>query len=367
MNQAKLGTLRKLVTDLPKVKAITFHGREQVKFDSVPEPQIEAPNDAIVKVQLAGICGSDLHVYHERETGLDLGTVMGHEFVGEIVAVGSNVQRLRVGELVLSPFTTSCGDCFFCQHELTARCLRGQLFGWVERGRGLEGAQAEFVRVPMAESTLIALPDGLHHEDGLLLGDIFATGFFCVDMAAISPAGVYVVIGCGPVGIMAVIAARELGAEKLYAVDSIAERLTLAESCGAQPLDFSREDIKTVVEDVTEGRGADAVLEVVGSSAAQRLAMELIRPGGTIATVGVHTVSDFAFSPVEAYDKNLTFKIGRCPARHYLNRLVPLILKQDLGIRRVISHRLPLREGPRGYEIFDKKLENCTKAILQMP
>jgi threonine dehydrogenase-like Zn-dependent dehydrogenase len=349
------------------LRALTFHGRHTVRVEEVRDPTLAAPTDALVRVTLAAICGSDLHPYHERERGLDPGTVMGHEFVGEVVETGREVRSFRPGDRVLSPFTTSCGGCFYCRHGLTARCTAGQLFGWVHDGVGLQGGQAGYVRVPLADGTLVRIPDAVGEDDALLLGDVLPTGFYCARQAAVGPRGTYVVVGCGPVGLMAIVGALELGATpgRLFAVDSVPERLALAERLGAVPLDGARVDPVARVRDVTEGRGADGVLEAVGSAVAGRLALDLVRPGGTISVVGVHTAPSFPFSPVEAYDKNLTFRIGRCPARGLIDELVPMVLSGRREIAAVISHRLSLEDGPRGYEIFDRKLDGCTKVVLR--
>jgi len=347
------------------MRALTFHGIETIKHESVPDPKIESPDDAIVKIHLAGICGSDLHVYHGREKGLDVGTVMGHEFVGEIVELGKAVRKFKKGDLVFSPFTTNCGQCFYCRKNLPCRCTLGQLFGWVQNGIGLHGGQAEYVRVPLADSTLLRAPENVLPEEALLLGDVFSTGYFCAEMAEIAPEGTYAVIGCGPVGLMAIIGARELGAKKLFAIDTIPERLALAAKFGATLIDYQKENPLAVIRDATEDRGADAVLEVVGSPAAARLAIDLVRPGGIISVAGVHNEEHFAFSPAEAYDKNLNYKVGRCPARYYMERLIPLVQKKKYDLTAIISHRLPLAEGPRGYKIFAEKLEGCTKVAVE--
>jgi threonine dehydrogenase-like Zn-dependent dehydrogenase len=347
------------------MKAVTFQGKARVAVESVRDPELRGSDDAIVKTRLTAICGSDLHVYLERERGLAPGTVMGHEFLGEVVEVGRDVKAVRAGDLVVSPFTTSCGRCFFCRRGLTCRCERGQLFGWVEDGLGLQGAQSDYVRVPLADSTLVKLPEGIEEEPALFLGDVLATGFFCADMACVEPGGVYAIVGCGPVGLLAIVGARELGAERIFALDLQPERLALAKRFGATPIAVSADDPVERLRDETEGRGADAVLEVVGSPQATRLAADLVRPGGIISAVGVHTEPAFAFSPVEAYDKNLTYRAGRCPARHYLERLIPMVQDKKYDLTSIISHRLPLSEGPRGYEIFEKKLEGCTKVILR--
>lgn len=346
------------------MKAITFQDVKQVRFQSVPDPKILAPTDAIIRVDWAGVCGSDLHVYHGRECGLDVGTVMGHELVGEVVDVGGEVRSFRPGQKVMSPFTTNCGQCDFCTMGMTCRCRHGHLFGWVQDGQGLHGAQAEYVRVPLADGSLHELPEGVEPELGLLLGDVLPTGYFCADMAEIHPGGVYVVLGCGPVGLMAVVGAAHLGAKHLFAVDRVEERLQLAQSFGATPLNFDTQDVHGEIMRYTDGKGADAVLEVVGSAAASRMAYEMVRPGGIIATVGVHTSPQFSFTPAEAYDKNLTFKIGRCPARHYMEKLIPLVKSGKWDLAKIISHRLPLEEGVAAYRMFDEKRLGCTKAIL---
>jgi threonine dehydrogenase-like Zn-dependent dehydrogenase len=347
------------------VRALTFAGRESVRLESVAEPVITAPSDAIVDVRLSAVCGSDLHVYHEREKGLDLGTTLGHELVGEVVEAGRDLTALKPGDRVASPFTTSCGRCFYCARGLTCRCTEGQLFGWVEGGKGLQGTQAERVRVPLADTTLLVLPDDVSDEDGLLLGDVLSTGGFCADLAEVDTSGVYAVVGCGPVGLMAILAARHRGAERVFAIDSVRERLQLAQTFGAVALNHEVSSPLEAIREVTEGRGADAVLEVVGSPAATRLAVDLVRPGGVVASVGVHTEAQFAFTPVEAYDKNLTYRSGRCPARHYMERLLPLVRQRRYPLSSVISHRLPLSEGPRGYALFDAKQDGCTKVVLK--
>ena len=346
------------------MKALIFEDIRRIACATVPDPTLVDPGDAIVRVRAAAVCGSDLHVYRGLETGLDAGTVMGHELAGEVVEAGPGVTRFRAGDLVVSPFTTSCGDCFYCRLGLTARCVRGQLFGWVEKGRGLHGVQAEYVRVPLADSTLVAVPPGTPPEEALFAGDILATGWFGAESAGAGPGRSVAVVGCGPVGLMAVIAARELGAERVFAVDTLADRLALAARWGAEPVDFQAEDPIGRIREETGGRGADAVVEAVGTPQASRLAFGLVRPGGTIAAVGVHVEAHLAFAPGEAYDKNLTYRAGRCPARAYMDRLLPLVQsgKYDLGT--LISHRLPLDQGPDGYDLFDRRVPGCTKVVL---
>ena len=346
------------------MQALTFEGKEIIQCNNVADPVILNSSDAIVKITLSSICGSDLHVYHEKEKGIDKGTVMGHEFTGIVVETGKEVKKFTKGSKVVSPFTTSCGQCYYCLIGLTCRCVKGNLYGWVEKGNGLQGAQATYIRVPMADTTLIPLSNDINEEKGLLLGDIFSTGYFCAENANISSKGVYVVLGCGPVGLMAIIAAKHLKAETVFAIDNIPSRLEKARSFGAIPLNFSSTNVREEILNKTNGRGADAVMEVVGSDPALKLAMDLLRPGGIISSVGVHTQEKFPFSPIEAYNKNLIYKSGRCPAHHYAEKLLKEEVVQQYPIENIITHRFDLNEGVKAYEVFDKKLDDCIKAIL---
>jgi threonine dehydrogenase-like Zn-dependent dehydrogenase len=346
------------------MQALTFHGKETIRYESIPDPVIIDASDVIVRVKACAICGSDLHVFHEHEKGIDTGTAMGHEFAGEIVEVGKSVRALKKGDEVMSPFTTSCGQCYYCRMGLTCRCIHNELYGWVEKGKGLQGAQAEFVRVPLADSTLMKIPEGISLEEGILLGDILSTGFYCAQQAEVNPAGIYTVIGCGPVGLMTVIGAREAGAKKIFAIDAVPERLERARQFGAEVIDARKENALELVRTASGGRGADAVMEAVGNHSAVRLAVELVRPGGVISSVGVCNDAHMAFSPVEAYNKNLTYRIGRCPARFMMEKLVPLVLQKKYDITSVFSHRLKLSEGVKGYDLFDNKMDNCLKVLL---
>lgn len=346
------------------MQALTFGGVETIIHQSVPDPTILEPTDVIVQITLSGICGSDLHVYHGRERGIDNGTVMGHEFVGTIVETGDDVKKFKKGSKVLSPFTTSCGSCFYCRIGLTCRCEKGALFGWVQSGHGLHGAQAQYVRVPMADTTLISLSNDLSEEKGLLLGDIFSTGYFCAENAGVNEKGTYVVIGCGPVGLMTIVAAKHLGATNLFAIDRSDNRLQAAKEFGAIPLNALKTDAKIPILNCTNGRGADAVMEVVGGAETLGLAIDLLRPGGTISSVGVHTAKNFSFSPAEAYDKNLVYKAGRCPAHYYAEKLLKEEIIQGYPVEKIITHHFGLEKGETAYEVFDKKLDNCIKAVL---
>lgn len=346
------------------MKGVVFEGVEQVAWRDLADPVVESPGDAIVAVELAGMCGSDLHPYFGRETGLDQGTVMGHEFVGRVVEAGKAVQSVRVGDRVFAPFSTSCGQCYFCQRGLTSRCSAGQLFGWRSNGRGLHGGQAQFVRVPLADGSLKKVPEGLSAESALLLGDNFSTGFFCAELGAVDPRGVTAVIGCGSVGLLAIVAARLLGAGQVVAIDPVADRRERAEARGATAIEPGPAAI-ALVRDLTEGRGADSVLELVGLPAAQELAFELIRPGGTMAVIGCHTARHFSFSPVDAYDRNLTYRTGRCPARHYMDLLAERVAAGEVEIDSMITHRFDPAQCVPAYDLFAHQRDGCIKAVME--
>lgn len=346
------------------MKALTFLGIEKISFETLPDPGLVEPTDALVKVEQCAICGSDLHPYFGRERGIDLHTVMGHEFVGEVVEVGSSVQSIKKGDRVMSPFTTSCGACYYCTIGLSCRCIHGQLFGWRENGVGLHGGQAEFVRVPLADDTLVKIPEGVSNEEGLLLGDVMSTGFYCARQAGVKPGGTYAVIGCGPVGLMTVCGALELGAEKIFALDVVNDRLTIAQRLGADAINAGKNNALEIIGNHTHGRGVDAVMEAVGNQSAGKLAYELVRPGGIISVVGVCSEDRFAFSPEQAYSKNLTYKVGRCPVRSMIQSLIPIVHEKKYPITSIITHRMKLSDGGKGYDLFANKKENCLKVIM---
>jgi threonine dehydrogenase-like Zn-dependent dehydrogenase len=321
------------------------------------------PRDVIIAVELAGICGSDLHVYRGKEVGLDVGTILGHELLGRVVDAGQQVAGL-IGQRVVAAFSSSCGNCFFCNRDLTARCEFGRLLGWVEEGEGLHGAQAELVRVPLADTSVARVPETVGATEALFAGDILSTGIFAATSGGVRPGDAVAVIGCGPVGLMCAAAAQEAGAAVVWALDPIEARLELARRFGAVPLRLEASPVE-VVGEATAGRGADVVLEAVGTPEASRLAYDLIRPGGVIAAAGVHTEPVLAFSPGEAYDKNLTYRAGRSSAFPFMPRAFEIARSGRYPLAAVVSHELPLAEGPRGYDMFDRKLDHCTKVLLR--
>ncbi len=346
------------------MNAITFRGVETLAYESVPDPVLSEPTDALVRVRLAGICGSDLHPYFGRERGLDPGTVMGHELLGEIVDVGPEVRTFVRGDIVVAPFSTSCGACFACRSGLTARCERGQLFGWVEEGRGLHGAQAELVRVPLADTTLVGVPAGLDETAALLAGDILSTALFGADLANVGPGDLVAVVGCGPVGLSAIRAALARGAREVIAIDRVPSRLEMAARFAATPVHFGHDDAVHIVREHSQGHGADAAIEAVGSPEATRLAADLLRPGGALGAVGVHSEPHLALSPGEIYDRNLRYAAGRCSARHYMGAALELAAKEEALIGSLVSHRLPLSDGVEAYARFAARSEGWTKVVL---
>jgi threonine dehydrogenase-like Zn-dependent dehydrogenase len=288
---------------------------------------------------------------------------MGHEFVGEVVAVGADVISVIEGDRVCAPFTTNCGNCFYCHCGMTSRCLQGQLFGWRESGVGLHGGQSQFVRVPLADSTLVKIPDQIASETALLLGDNLSTAYFAADMLSMDPDGVYAVVGCGTVGLLAIQSAMRRGTQRVFAIEPDERRRRIASKLGAYALKDAREAVKAI-RDATDGRGADGVMELVGLPLAQRTAYELIRPGGTMSVIGCHCTPDFAFSPVDAYNKNLTYRTGRCPARHYMTKLLPQLLDNPIDLSWCITHRYSIDQAEQAYDTFANRKDGCVKAVI---
>ena len=347
------------------MRAVCFRGMEDVAVETLADPGIETPGDAVVEVTTAGLCGSDLHPYFGRETGLDPGTAMGHEFVGKVVATGDEVLGFAPGDRVCAPFSTSCGTCYFCVSGLTSRCEQAQLFGWRSGGQGLHGGQAQYVRVPLADGTLVALPEAVTDDTALLLGDNLSTGYFCARLAGVGPDGVYGVIGCGTVGLLAICWAKRLGAQQVIAIDLVASRRDRAAALGAETC-ADEEEFKASISEASDGRGADAIMELVGLPAAQRLAWETVRPGGTLSVIGCHSEPHFAFSPADAYDKNLVYRTGRCPARHLMPRLARELAREPMDLQWCTTHRFSLDDGVRAYEVFAGHQDGCVKAVLDV-
>jgi threonine dehydrogenase-like Zn-dependent dehydrogenase len=289
---------------------------------------------------------------------------MGHEFTGEVVERGKNVKSFSIGDKVVSPFTTACGSCFYCKLGLSARCDQNQIYGWKEKGKGLEGAQAEFIRVPLADTTLIDYRAfDLKSEEAIIAGDIMSTGYFGAKLCMIKSKDIVTVVGCGPVGLLAAFSALQIGAAKVYCIDTVDYRLNAAAHFGAVPIKLNSFTIQHI-RDATQGRGADAVIEAVGNESAQQLAFDLVRPGGIISTIGVHTTNHFTFKPADVYNKNITYSSGRCPARSLMPEILPMIAQHKKILPFIFTHKMKLSDGVKAYNIFDKREDNCIKIIL---
>lgn len=388
------------------MKALCWYGKHDVRVETVPDPTILNPHDAIVKVSLTAICGSDLHLYDGFIPSMQRGDIIGHEFMGEIVAVGSEVKKLRVGDRVVVPFAIACGNCFFCKREMWALCdnsnpnawmaeqLYGYspsaLFGYSHLLGGYAGGQAEYVRVPFADVGPLKVPDGLADEQVLFLTDIFPTGYMAAENCAIQPGDTVAVWGCGPVGQFTIQSAYLLGAERVIAIDRIPERLALAQNRSkAETINFAEGGVIDQLKELTGGRGPDACIDAVGleahgsaiddwyDRAKTALMLETDRPhvlrediqacrkGGTVSIPGVYggMIDKVPFGA--AFGKGLTLKMGQTHMHRYLQPLLERIERGEIDPTFVISHRLRLEDAPGGYDIFKHKHDNCIKVVLQ--
>jgi len=338
------------------MKAVVFKGPGKVVVEDRPIPAIQDAGDIIVKVDRTALCGSELHVFRGHQpSGTEF--VMGHEFTGHVHEAGSSVKNFKAGDHVVTPFTTSCGECFYCKHGFSSRCVKSQLFG----STGLDGAQAEYVRVPLADSTAVKAPPGIKDEALVLMADIFPTGFFAAKNGfqystpdEISDS-VVVLVGCGPVALCALCSIMDYKPKHVLAVDSVPSRLELAKSLGAEPWNFQsdREGLDKRVKELTDGRGADIIIEVVGLSPALRMGYELVRPWGVISSVGVHN-GEIPWTGNEAYNKNLRIQMGRCPVRSVFEEALQSLKRHQDKLGFMADKIMPLSEAVEGYDIFNK-------------
>jgi len=348
------------------MKAVVFHGNGDLRFESVPRPQIINSTDALVRVTTSTICGSDIHIKHHGEAmRIKSGNIIGHEFVGIVEQVGDQVGSFTPGERVAVACAFSCGECFYCRKGFPSQCRQGSVFG----GSGKldnRGAHAEYVRVPFAAKTMQKIPKSLTDEDVLFVGDILSTGYYGAERGEVKAGDTVVVIGSGPVGMCAMISARLFGAEQIIAVDLDNHRLGVALEQGIADnvVNPHLEDPLKIIKDLTEGRGADVVIEAVGSKSSFEAAFNYIRPGGTVSLLGVYTMGvDF---PINQYwRKNLAVKMGLVEVTH-MNLLIELIKDGRINTNFLISHVLPFAEIMKGYEIFENRMDFALKVVLKL-
>jgi 2-desacetyl-2-hydroxyethyl bacteriochlorophyllide A dehydrogenase len=343
------------------MRALTFQAPGEVRVDNVAEPQIEQAEDAIVRVEASGVCGSDLHIYHGR-VAIDPGFVLGHELVGTVEQVGTEVRRVAVGDRVLSCFHTACGTCFYCMRGRYQHCAGRRVFGHGAAMGNLPGAQAERVLVPNANMTLRALPAGVSDELGLFAGDVMGTGYHAVSSAGLEPGDTVAVLGLGPVGLCAVQAARAAGAAAVYAVDSVPARLEMAASFGATAVHLTDEDVAKTVLSATGRRGADVVVEAVGDARALGLALVLARPGGTVSAVGVYAERAEVHMGL-MWIKGVTLRTGLANVIGHVDRVLAMMSAGVLDPGPLVTHHMPLEEAPEAYAIFDRR--EALKIILR--
>ncbi|HEY9747562.1 MAG TPA: zinc-dependent alcohol dehydrogenase [Allocoleopsis sp.] len=388
------------------MKALCWHGANDVRIGNVPDPTILNPRDAIIKITSTAICGSDLHILDGYIPTMKEGDILGHEFMGEVVELGSAVTNVKIGDRVVVPFTISCGNCFFCQRDLWSLCDNSNPNGWMAEAAmghspsglfgyshmfgGYAGGQAEYARVPFADVGLLKIPEGLSDDQVLFLTDIFPTGYMAAENCNIEPGDTVAVWGCGPVGQFAIKSAFLLGAERVIAIDRIPERLQMAkEQCGAEIINYEEVDAGEAVKEMTGGRGPDSCIDAVGmeahgtgpmalyDQAKQAVRLETDRPtalrqvilscrkGGHVSLAGVYGgfLDKVPFGA--AFNKGLTFKMGQTHMHRYLRPLLEHIQNGRIDPSFVITHKLPLDQAPHGYKIFRDKKENCIKVVLK--
>ncbi len=335
------------------MRAVTFQAPGEVQVEEVPEPELLAADDAIVRVEASGICGSDLHIYHGR-VQIEPGFVIGHEFVGEVIAAGDEVTRVAVGDRVLGTYGTACGKCFFCQREEFHKCDESRVYGHGATLGSLQGAQAEQVLVPHANLTLRQVPDGLSDEVALFAGDVMGTGFHAIDSRPLAEGETAAILGMGPVGLCAVQAAKAAGASEVVAIDTVEDRLKMAESFGATPVHLTEQSPRDEVKKLTEGRGVELAVDAVGHPDALDLALRLARKAGTVSATGVYAERAEVHMGV-LWIKAITFTSGHANVIKHLDRVLELITAGKLDPAPLVTHHMKLDEAPEAYRVYDNR------------
>lgn len=388
------------------MKAVCWHGATDVRFDTVPDPKILNPRDAILKVTATTICGSDLHIYDGYIPSMQPGDIIGHEFMGEVVEVGREVKQLVVGDRVVVSSIIGCGQCFFCQQQMWSLCDNSNPNGWMQEPLfgfgtagifgyshlfgGYAGSQAEYVRVPFADFGALKVPKDIPDNQLLPLSDAFPTGYMGADLCDIQPGEIVAVWGCGPVGQFAIKSAYLMGAERVIAIDRIPERLQLAQRfSGAEIINYEEVDAGEALKEMTGGRGPDACIDAVGmeahgmgmgdlyDKAKQAVRLETDRPhvlrqmmvaarkGGTLSIMGVYGGFVDKLPMGAAMNKGLTFRMGQMHGQKYMSRLLGHVMNGDVDPSMVFTHTLPLSETKQGYELFKHKQDDCIKVLLK--
>ena len=385
------------------MRALTYHGAKDVRVDNVPEPKLQEKDDVILRVTATAICGSDLHLYRGKIPATEEGDIFGHEFMGVVEEVGPEVTAVKKGDRVVIPFVIACGNCFFCQHDLMSACETtntgpgaalnkkiipppAALFGFSHLYGGIPGGQAEFVRVPKGNFNPFKVPGSLSDEKVLFLSDILPTAWQAVTNANITKGSTVAIYGAGPVGLLSAACAKMLGAEQIFVVDHNDYRLQYAkDTYGAIPVNFDKVDAAEFIIEQTKGhRGVDSVIDAIGfeakgsmletimtnlkiegsSGAALRQCIAAVRRGGVVSVPGVYAGPIHGFLFGDAFDKGLTFKMGQTHVHKYLPQLLEYIENGDLSPEAIITHRMNLSDAAKGYEIFEKREEECRKVIL---
>jgi 2-desacetyl-2-hydroxyethyl bacteriochlorophyllide A dehydrogenase len=335
------------------MRAVTFQTPGEVRLEDRPEPAVGSPDEAVIRVEASGICGSDLHIYHGR-VQIEPGFTLGHEYVGTVLAAGDEVTGVAEGDRVLGTFCTACGNCFFCRRGLFHKCDRGRVFGHGATLGSLQGAQADQLLVPNANLTLRPVPPGLADEVALFAGDVMGTGYHAAHSLELEPGDTAAVVGLGPVGLCTVQAAKAGGAGAVIAIDTVEERLRMAESFGATAVHLTEEDPRAAVKEATEGRGVDGCVDAVGHPDALELACYLTRKAGTVYAIGVYTERVEVHMGV-VWIKALTLRSGFANVIGNLDRVLELLAAGELDPAPLVTHRMRLEDAPEAYEIYDRR------------
>jgi 2-desacetyl-2-hydroxyethyl bacteriochlorophyllide A dehydrogenase len=335
------------------MRAVTFQAPEQVRVEEKPDPEVVAADDALVRVEASGICGSDLHIYHGR-VPVEQGFTIGHEFVGTVLAAGDEVERVAVGDRVLGTFHTACATCPSCLRGDYHRCRNGQTFGHGANLGDLEGAQAELLLVPRANVGLRRVPEGMSADVALFAGDVMGTGYHAIAHADMRAGDTVAVLGLGPVGLCAVQAALAGGAVEVFAIDTVTERLRMAERFGARPLHLTEDDPKKAVRASTEGLGVDVVVDAVGDPGPLALAVSLARDAGTVSGIGGYAGKGEVPLGL-AWLKGLQLRLGLANVIAHVDRVLALMENGKLDPSPLVTHHMSLDQAPEAYKVYDNR------------